>query len=52
MEKFEQEQAGYNKQITEAQQTIEALLLHMHKTLARQKKLPSQQAVDEMRNDL
>ena len=52
MEKFEQEQEGYNKQIKEAQVTIEALLMHMQKTLARQKKLPSSQAVEEMREDL
>lgn len=52
LEKFEQEQAGYNKQIKEAQTTIEALLSHMAKNLNRQKKLPSQQAVDEMREDL
>jgi CHASE3 domain sensor protein len=52
VEKFEIEQQGYLKQIKEAQTTIEALLVHMQKTLARQKKLPSQQAVDEMREDL
>lgn len=52
MEKFESEQEEYGKQITEAQQTIEALLMHMQKTLARQNKLPSQKDVDEMRDDL
>lgn len=52
MEKFEQETEGYNKQIKDAQGTIEALLMHMQKTLARQKRLPTQQAVDEMREDL
>lgn len=35
MEKFELEQQGYLKQIKEAQTTIEALLVHMQKTLAR-----------------
>ena len=52
MEKFESEQAEYGKQITEAQSTIEALLMHMQKTLARQNKLPSQKDVDDMRDEL
>jgi intraflagellar transport protein 74 len=42
MEKFEHETEGYNKQIKDAQGTIEALLMHMQKTLARQKRLPTQ----------
>lgn len=35
MQTFEVEQQGYLKQIKEAQTTIEALLVHMQKTLAR-----------------
>jgi intraflagellar transport protein 74 len=52
MESYEKEQASYLKQIKEASTTIEALLMHMQKTLNRQQKLPTSQDVNEMREDL
>lgn len=51
-EKFNVEKQEYEGQIQANQQVIAALLEHMQKNLARQNKLPSMNAVDEMKKDL
>ena len=52
MEKFEEEKTNYENEITQHQQTIEALLDHMSKNMQRSNKLPSQSQVKDYKDDL
>ena len=47
MEKFDEEKGSYEKQISESQKMINALLLHMAKVTNRSKALPSGEEMDE-----
>jgi chromosome segregation ATPase len=51
-EKFEHDKEQYEREISESQVLIAKLLEHMQKSLARQNKLPTQQQVTEMKDDL
>ena len=51
-EKFEVEKKQLENEISDDQLHIASLLEHMQKTMARQNKLPTQQMVEEMKNDL
>lgn len=51
-EKFELEKTEYEKEIKDNQNLISQLLEHMQKTLARQNKLPTQNQVNDMKDDL
>ena len=51
-EKFEVEKKQLENEISDDQLHIASLLEHMQKTIARQNKLPTQQMVEEMKNDL
>lgn len=51
-EKFEQDKEQYEREIRESQSIIAQMLEHMQKSLARQNRLPSQQQVTEMKDDL
>ena len=51
-EKFEVEKKKLENEISDDQLHIASLLEHMQKTMARQNKLPTQQMVEEMKNDL
>lgn len=51
-QKFNTEKQEYEEQIQDNQKVIAALLEHMQKNLGRQNKLPTQNAVDEMKKDL
>ena len=51
-EKFEVEKKQLENEISDDQLHIASLLEHMQNTMARQNKLPTQQMVEEMKNDL
>ena len=52
MEQFEEEKTTYEKQITDHQTTIAALLEHMQKTMLRQNNLPSAAEVRDKKGEL